>query len=436
MSQSAGVKGEFGTFEWSGLSMGSEGFHAQGNGRLKQLDADRLHTEVSFKGVGRGVWMLKGASLDRLVVEVEPKAEADPEKGREAKQDAPEVKRAKRSPWLPNEVELADFDLRQLTVRAQTTRGPISVENMRVNARQTPGTKSFSVDLSGGSVSLPMKHVPVLYPDHARLRVQRDMAFLTEAKFKAEGGGTVEAQGEWEKATKRIDVEGNMQGFRLENLLSKNWAKRLQGEVSSTFQLKADRDAELAGSGDLVIQNGTLTALPVLDVLAAYADTRRFRTLALTQAKTHWQWSRGEVRLSGLVLESEGLIALEGELAVRDGKMEGNFMLGLAPGILGNLPGAEQRVFTPGDRGLWWTPVRVWGSVDEPEEDLSARLIEAAGMRLFELFPESGAKVLKYGGDVLGDTPEEAVKRSRKLIKEGKKTVREAKGILKDLLGD
>ncbi|MFT4176888.1 MAG: hypothetical protein QM627_09550 [Luteolibacter sp.] len=435
VSRSAGVKGEFGAFEWSGLSVATEGFHAEGNGRLRKLDADRLHMEVGLGGVGRGVWILKSTVLDRLELELDPKAETGRKKEREAKEDTPAVKRAKRSPWLPDEVELADLDFRQVTVRTLTTSGMVAAENVRLRARQAPGTKSFSVDLSGGRFSLPMKHVPVLHLDEAKLRIQPDMAFLAHAGLRAEGGGRVDAQGEWEKASKRVEVDGNLSGFRLENLLDENWARRLQGDVSSSFRLRADRDAELSSEGDLVVKNGVLTALPVLDVLAAYADTRRFRSLPLSEARAHWEWKKGELRLSGLVLESEGLIALEGSLAVKDRKMEGEFQLGLAPGILAGLPGAERNVFSPGARGLWWTPVRVSGSVDDPKEDLSDRLIVAAGVRLFEFLPDGGAKVLKYGGDVLGETPEEAIERSRKLIKEGEKTVREAKGILKDLLG-
>ena len=41
------------------------------------------------------------------------------------------------------------------------------------------------------------------------------------------------------------------------------------------------------------------------------------------------------------------------------------------------------------------------GTWDEPEEDLSERMIRAAGERMFELIPETGQWALRYSGEAL-----------------------------------
>ena len=61
-------------------------------------------------------------------------------------------------------------------------------------------------------------------------------------------------------------------------------------------------------------------------------------------------------------------------------------MLGVTPETVRGIPGAEKRVFVEdnpaGPPGLQWTRVRIAGTLDAPQEDLSSRLIGAAGMSL------------------------------------------------------
>ncbi|HEY8960655.1 MAG TPA: hypothetical protein VIM57_00515, partial [Luteolibacter sp.] len=106
-----------------------------------------------------------------------------------------------------------------------------------------------------------------------------------------------------------------------------------------------------------------------------------------------------------LVIASEGLVRIEGTLAVRDRRLDGSFRLGLAPGTLAQIPGAETDVFLPGERGLLWAPLRITGTLDDPKEDLTSRLIAAAGMRMFDVLPETGERVLKFSRTVVNHAP-------------------------------
>jgi len=266
------------------------------------------------------------------------------------------------------------------------------------------------------------------------VRYQDGVAFISESQLDAEGGGRVEASGEWDTKAKVLDIQGNAAGFRCENVLTGDWAKRLTGDVSTTFNLRG-KDGNLFSDGQMTVTNGTLTALPMLDALAAYADTRRFRVLNLTDAHTQWHWEKGVLRLTNLVLASEGLVRLEGTLEIRDGKLGGHFMLGIAPGVLASIPGAEEDVFLPGERSLLWAPVTVTGTLKDPEEDLTGRLIAAAGARMFEILPETGAEALKFSRTVLGDSADRTIEKGEKFLKKNEGAIREASGILKDLLG-
>ena len=69
---------------------------------------------------------------------------------------------------------------------------------------------------------------------------------------------------------------------------------------------------------------------------------------------------------------------------VNQGKLEGLFQVGVTPTSLRWLPGSQARVFTVERDGYVWTSVRVTGLLDDLKEDLSQRLIAAAGTELYE----------------------------------------------------
>src|SRR5690606_18388541 len=79
-----------------------------------------------------------------------------------------------------------------------------------------------------------------------------------------------------------------------------------------------------------------------------------------------------------LALESKGLMRVEGrcELAP-DRALAGTLRVGVTPQTLQWLPGSRERVFTVAENGYLWTPVRLGGTWENPQEDLSARLAAA-----------------------------------------------------------
>jgi hypothetical protein len=184
------------------------------------------------------------------------------------------------------------------------------------------------------------------------------------------------------------------------------------------------------------LTDGVLTAMPLLDSLSAYADTTRFRRLALEDGRVDYEWEDGAIVLRNLVIASEGLVRLEGTMRV-DGeeRLDGRFRLGLVPGVLARIPGAETIVFQPGERGLLWTTLRVTGTIDDPEEDLTGRLIEAAGLRMFEILPETGERVLKFTREVLDADMTRHLEKGVEVIETGRDVIREAEGVVRGVTG-
>ena len=132
---------------------------------------------------------------------------------------------------------------------------------------------------------------------------------------------------------------------------------------------------------------------------------------------------------------SEGLMRLEGELTVVGREVNGRFSLGITPGTLARIPGAESKVFQPGRDGLLWSPVIVRGTLDEPKEDVSKRLIAAAGERMFELIPETGLRILRHSDKSASEMALDILERGRDAVGLGSEGGEEGGSLLETGVG-
>lgn len=434
VSQVVGMEGEFSPFRWDGLVVDTGSFEAKGKGPVVALYADRLRTEVNLSGVRRGVWDLDGATVSRVEVEIDARTLS---KGLPPGTPPPSPagippKPAKRG-WIPQEVEVKSLELRSVSVKARVDAGDLRAEGMHVHLEHAGARNSYRGEIDGGRFRLPFAWLPEVELDRARFRYRDGEVFVTDATARVFRDGLVEGSGEWNIPAARYTFEGTARGIKCDEFLNDDWAKRLTGDASTTVVIES-RSAGPVVKGRLTIRNGVLTALPVLDTLAAYADTRRFRVLNLSEAQTDWQWQRDSVTFENLVLASEGLVRLEGSLTIRGRELDGRFRLGLAPGSLSTIPGAETVVFRPGERGLMWSPLVISGTLDDPKEDLTDRLTAAAESRMFEVIPETGERVLKFTRSLIEDT--QPVQKGAEILDKAADTIlREGSGLIDGILG-
>lgn len=433
ISKTANIRGDFAPFNWDGMAVETLRFAGTGQAWVSELIAERISTEVGFGGVSRGVWEVKSTRINRLQLGLNltpggSASEVTPEKPK------PSAGKA-QSGWIPKKVELESLDIGDLSVRMITGKGCVSAKGMSVLVSPTSGKNAYKARVAGGVLTVPYTMMPEMRIERLEATFRSGSLFLNRAEISGWEDARIELSGESNLADSAHAYEGKAEGMKCHELLNENWARRVTGDVASSFRF-TKRDNHQSVSGDLVIQNGTLTALPVLDALAAYADTQRFRMLQLSDAKMKWQLLNGEIILSDVVMASEGLIRLEGRLNIRGEELDGTFQLGLVPGTLAKIPGAETHVFQSGKLGLLWAPFRLTGTFSNPKEDLSQRLAAAAGARMFEVLPETGEKVLKFTTNVLGEAPVKVIDKGAKVIESGVDVIKDAGDAFKGILGN
>jgi hypothetical protein len=436
VSSVAKVNGNFAAFFWDGLEVETERFEATGKGLVSNILAERIGTEIGFGSVGRGVWEVKSTRISRLQVSLNMVPTDQLDAVAPVLPVVPKKPAGKKQPgWVPKEAELESLEIGDLGLQIITKKGLATAKGMSVMVLPARGKQAYTAEITGGKIAVPMPLVPELRVQRIEAAYRDGSAFVKQAELSGWKEGRIVASGESNFALQTHAYDGNLDGLRCDEVLNDNWARRLTGDLSSTFKFNKTPDSQIV-TGDLKITNGTLTALPMLDALAAYADTRRFRILQLNDARTKWQVANDEILLTDLVLGSEGLIRLEGSLSIKGENIDGSFQLGLVPGTLSRIPGAETHVFKPGRFGLLWAPIRVTGTLSDPKEDLTQRLTDAAGARMFEMLPETGEKVFKFTRNALGETPNQVIEKGGQVIDKGGEVIKGAGGILKGLLGD
>lgn len=369
-----------------------------------RAEAHGLHLGIDWGAFRRGLWHIIGAGADRLDLEL---AAASPAAQPSAPTDtpaaaAPALPGWLRS-WLPNRTAVDGVRVQRFGLRHpggwQLSGASLSVSHWQ------QGEASLLTTLQGGSLTTPLRP-PAGGPalqfelERAVTRLAPGECHLQEAILRR-GEAELRLRGQLRSAGPAWQANLEWNRVPLADWVAADWRQRLTGELAGELSLSASGATPPQGKGKLWLENGVLTALPVLDRLAAWTGVERFKRLVLDVAETQVTAGPAEQVFDPVVLASHGLLRLQGRLALRGDQLDGQFWLGVTPETLRWLPGASEHVFTEtapdGPPGLRWTRVNLTGTRQAPREDLSQRLVEGAGKAALDL----PAEVAAQGGALL-----------------------------------
>jgi hypothetical protein len=370
---------EFQPFHLSGTTIYSDAFRAEGSAKaaFSQLDADQIRAEINLRGLWQRAWEVDEISLQRLRVSLghpfgAPVAELPDDFSPEQKPPA-----APRSGWLPNRV-----DLRRVVIRETDLKwGEGTAQSGAVNGAAvtlTPDGDGWNIFCEGGKVT--QQGGPELTIDQVRLRYQSPSLFITDGTLHYGADGNVALDGEV-NFEKSLDVRAKLGGIPITPFLREDWRAKIKGNLSGEIKIRAALPM-LAGpslEGSLTLTQGELEALPVLDQIALFTRTQRFRKINLTKTSADFTHAADRTTVTNFIAESEGLIRVEGGFVTENGMIDGTFQVGVTPSSLQWLPGSQAKVFTVARGGYLWTTVRLTGPLASPQEDLTRRLVAAAG---------------------------------------------------------
>ena len=383
---------------WSGPSMFVDSLQATGlEGSIVQsLRADQVRADVNWRAIFQGAWRVDQIQVVSFDATFRP--------GSIVPKDSIEVPRAPPrsgiASWLPSRFEVGELDIGRARLHFRSQRG-LEIASLRDAALDIyPDGKGWAIDGKGGLLSV--SKLPSLKVVSFRSRTQGDMFFLTNGEFRLGEAGKISASGEFGDNSK-LRVEWSQ--VDVDPFLEEPWRSRLSGVLAGTASIEWPESGISAGKavGNFRLTDGVAENIEMLDQVATFTGAPQFRRMPLQEFSGNYEWTRNLLKITNLVAESKGLLRLEGACTIAEGgRLDGSLRVGVTPQTLQWLPGSRERVFTVAHNGYLWTDVRIGGSLQNPQEDLSTRLAAAVhdetiyqGRRLIEDIPSAakdGAK--------------------------------------------
>ncbi|MEO8205014.1 MAG: hypothetical protein ABI615_02460, partial [Chthoniobacterales bacterium] len=276
----------------------------------------------------------------------------------------------------------------------------------------TPGSNGWNITTKAGK--LLMKEFPDLVIDTAKLRVQQGVFYITDAQMRTSDGGVVQASGE-RNSDGTLQLKVTWQKVPVQSLLKDPWDTQLTGLLQGTANLQGRADSPPIIDGDFNLTDGVLQGLAVQEKIATFTRVPEYRRLPIQQLSGTYHFQAGSVAITNLVIESKGLLRVEGTCLIKkDGELGGTVRVGVTSQSLQWLPGSQARVFTISKNGYLWTDVRLSGTVNNPREDLSSRLIVAATNQIIDTGINTGASLIQDPKN----NAQDAVKKAEGLLKQ------------------
>lgn len=221
--------------------------------------------------------------------------------------------------------------------------------------------------------------VPKLELDELDLRWREKDFFISKARAFSEDGAEINLDGDIEMSANRMLVRANVSGLKAVDMVPEDWTKRVKGAIAVETTLSGDpnKPDQILQKGKIIVTDGVIEAVPVLDALATYLNAQQFRRIAVSKASADFTRVGTQTTVQNILLQSDGLARLEGNLQIDGDKLGGVLNFGIVPGTMKWIPEVERKVFLTEKDGHLWTEVNVSGTVQKPENDLMARMQNA-----------------------------------------------------------
>ncbi|HSI63061.1 MAG TPA: hypothetical protein VLE43_08075 [Candidatus Saccharimonadia bacterium] len=431
------------TLNWSGpnVYVSKAGVTPKGAQGWKLIEGEGVQATVDFQAARSGTWRVTRINMDRLRMDLRSVAEIPQELPSDTTLDtAPPSMPGWLKRWLPTRTQIDEITIGRFDLLPAGGTDGVSVKELQLTAKPATDPGAWMLRGSDGTLTLPGVKEPFRVSSTSARLDTRSLA-LNDCVAKWLGDSEVTARGDlpFEK-DKTWKFSGHVSNLDLKHVLGQEWLTKLSGVLGGDYEA-----TPTTVKAKLEVKNGIVQSMPLLDRVADFTRTERFRRVVLDQATADIERTGETTYIRNLVLQSNGLVRVQGDVTLQGRAIQGRLMVGVLPDSLRWIPGSHTNVFTEtntaGPPGFVWTYVNLSGSLDSIREDLSNRLLIAMGKaaldvpldlagRSLEMLGENAPiapaavkvitnEVMKTGTDVLQGTGGDAGKTVEKAVETG-----------------
>ncbi|MEY2559884.1 MAG: hypothetical protein QOG51_299 [Verrucomicrobiota bacterium] len=350
------------------LSAASDGFRAE-NGRkaMTSLDAHGITARFNPLGVFLRRWQLDEVHIDGGEVGIqtyEPKPEPSPSK-----------------PWyhvfLPQRVHLQKVwsEPADVTWRFRNEKGGFFGTRLLI----TPHGRDFEYQATGGTMKGAL--IPDLPLRHTHLLITKTLLtlYILDLAPAAASDGFINAEGTaGTREDKSIDFKLRFGKLPVREWLPASWHDHVSGLAAGNVRWNGENPTleKSKVQGSFKIHDGRVRRLPFLEKLSTITGKKSIEQLELSECSADVDWKSPTLEIKNVAIEDKGKFRIEGALSIREKSLGGALQLGLSREYLEWLPHAEE-VFPKEKAGYLWTTVHLSGTIDNPGQDLSPRVVDA-----------------------------------------------------------
>jgi len=242
----------------------------------------------------------------------------------------------------------------------------------------TPHGPDFEYFASGGRLKMAL--VPELDLRRAHILITKTLLTIYDVDLASDSRGeaSIHAQGNAGLGKdKSVDLKANADRIPIHAWLPAQWKRTLSGNAFGEVHWSGENPKleSSFGDGALRVREGRIRNLPLLNKLAELARNKSFEYLQLNDCSLSFTWRYPKIDIKDIAIEERGKFRIEGEIAINRRALRGTLRLGLTRRYLDWLPNPEE-VFNRQQSGYLWTTVHLSGTIDEPKQDLSPRIVE------------------------------------------------------------
>jgi hypothetical protein len=242
----------------------------------------------------------------------------------------------------------------------------------------TPHGRDFDYAATGGKLKMAL--LPELYLHRANVLVTKTLLTINEIDLASDerNKGSVRGKGTAGIGKDRsIDFSANFESVPIRGWLPDKWKEHLNGSAFGGVHWTGatPKLEDSSGEGSLRVQDGRADNLPFLEKLAELAREKSFEHLELSDCSLNFTWRYPRIEIEDIALEEKGKFRIEGAISIDRRALTGAIELGVTRRHLDWLPNPEE-IFSRQRSGYLWTTVHLSGTIDQPKQDLSPRIIE------------------------------------------------------------